>query len=447
LISKKTAGELITKKLITGLLIAAITTSSLFAAEDEFTSHPEAEFEKKSRVEIDAYERDVAAKLKTLSQREICDLALVPPVLNTNPLPEFDYDRLDYGMTIGIARTPKGRIWSCWVAGEDGPGGFFVLNRSEPDGETFSKPMLVINMHKKGLPGRSTLVGNLWTDPSGKLWLFFNQTVGHFDGRDGVWVTTCENPDATKPQWSKPRRICHGFVLNKPTILKNGEWIVSVEFIKRGPFHELKKYNGVNLLVSKDQGKTWNWRSVASFPNSLWVEPMIVELKDGRLWLLARTKEVVMQRFSSDGGRTWTEPSLPTFKHPRARFFIRRVQSGRILLIKHGKTIDNCGGRSHLTAWLSEDEGKRWLGGLMLDERTQISYPDGFQAPDGTIHISWDRNRAKDGEILMARFTEDDILAKAFKGPKSKTKMLISRPLAREAAKTLIPVRERSGEP
>ena len=114
----------------------------------EFTEHPEANFEKKTAAEIEAYERDVAAKLKTLSQRKVCDLALVPPILNTNPLPRYDYDRLNYGMTIGIARTPKGRIWSCWVAGEDGPGAFFVLNRSEPNGETFSKPMLVINMHK-----------------------------------------------------------------------------------------------------------------------------------------------------------------------------------------------------------------------------------------------------------------------------------------------------------
>ena len=67
----------------------------------------------------------------------------------------------------------------------------------------------------------------------------------------------------------------------------------------------------------------------------------------------------------------------------------------------------------------------------MLDERKGISYPDGFQAPDGTIYISYDRNRATDGEILLARFTEQDILARELKSPKSKLKMLISRPLAR----------------
>ena len=61
----------------------------------------------------------------------------------------------------------------------------------------------------------------------------------------------------------------------------------------------------------------------------------------------------------------------------------------------------------------------------MLDERNGISYPDGFQAPDGTIYISYDRNRATDGEILLARFTEEDVLAGRLVGPKSKLKMLI----------------------
>jgi hypothetical protein len=116
-------------------------------------------------------------------------------------------------------------------------------------------------------------------------------------------------------------------------------------------------------------------------------------------------------------------------KHPVARFHLRRLSSGRILFVKHGATMDAHEGRSKLTAWLSEDDGATWRGGLMLDERTGISYPDGFQAPDGFLYISYDRNRSTDGEILFAKFTEDDILAGKLVNPGSRLKNLISRPM------------------
>ncbi|MCA9067301.1 MAG: sulfatase-like hydrolase/transferase [Planctomycetaceae bacterium] len=369
---------------------------------------------------------------------KIADYALVPPKLNTSPLPEYDYDKLDYGMTIGIERTPSGRIWACWVAGGDSPKAFFVLATSDDEGETWSKPRLVVDAHDKMLPAeRSVLVGNLWTDPSGRLWLIFDQSMDMFDGRAGVWVSVCENPDAKMPKWSKPRRIWHGVTLNKPTVLSTGEWMLPISLDQRpgfrqfkGCFKELDPLRGANVFVSSDKGTTWERRGCVKFPNPDWHEHMIVERKDGTLWMLARTAKGLMQSFSSDKGKTWSEPTFPSIKHPVARFHIRRLASGRILLVKHGKTIDLHEGRSQLTAWLSDDEGKTWQGGLMLDERKGISYPDGFQAPDGTLFISYDRNRATDGEILMARFTEADILAKKLVGPKSKLKILISRPLA-----------------
>jgi hypothetical protein len=373
----------------------------------------------------------------------IADFALVPPKLNTSPLPQYDYDKLDYGMTIGIERTPGGRLWACWVAGGDSPKAFFVLATSDDDGEIWSKPRLVVDAHDKDLPAeRSVLVGNLWTDPLGRLWLIFDQSMDMFDGRAGVWVAVCENPDAEEPSWSKPRRIWHGVALNKPTVLSTGEWMLPISLDQRegfrqfkGCFRELDPLRGANVFVSTDNGETWQRRGCVRFPSPDWHEHMIVERKDDTLWMLARTAKGIMQSTSADGGKTWSEPSFPAIKHPVARFHIRRLASGRILLIKHGKTIDAHEGRSMLTAWLSEDEGKTWQGGLMLDERNGISYPDGVQAPDGTIYISYDRNRATDGEILLARFTEEDILAQKLVGAKSKFRMLISRPLAGDAAK------------
>lgn len=396
---------------------------------------PEAPFAAMTTEQVRAFEIEVLEK--------VADLALIPPEINTSPLPEYDYDRLDYGMTIGIARAPEGRLWAAWVAGGDSPDAFFVVNSSDDDGETWSKPRLVIDAQSKNLPRpRSILVGNLWTDPLGRLWLIFDQSMDMFDGRAGVWATVCENPDADEPVWSAPRRIWHGVTLNKPTVLSTGEWILPISLDERGGLHlfegcftELDPLRGANVFVSGDEGSTWQRRGTARFPHPDWHEHMIVERKDGSLWMLARTAKGIMETTSSDGGRSWEEPVPSAIVHPVARFHVRRLASGRILLIKHGATIETHEGRSQLTAWLSDDEGATWKGGLMLDERKGISYPDGFQADDGTIYISYDRNRATDGEILMARFTEEDILAKELKGPKSKLKMLISRPLAREVAK------------
>ncbi|MCA9177500.1 MAG: exo-alpha-sialidase, partial [Planctomycetales bacterium] len=383
----------------------------------------------------------------------IAEHALVAPIPNTSPLPQYGYDRLDYGMTIGIERTPRGRLWACWVAGGDSPKAFFVLASSDDDGETWSPPRMVLDSHDALLPReRSILVGNLWTDPAGRLWLFFDQSMDMFDGRAGVWATVCDNPDGDEPAWSSPQRIWHGVTLNKPTVLSSGEWMLPISLDQRGgfgPFRgcfaELDPLRGANVFVSRDQGKSWQRRGAAVFPQPDWHEHMIVERTDKSLWMLARTRLGIMESTSGDGGRSWSEPTVSAIKHPVARFHIRRLQSGRLLLVKHGDRPEAHEGRVQLSAWLSADDGQTWQGGLVLDERKGISYPDGFQAPDGTIYISYDRNRSSDGEILLARFTEQDILARRVTGPpgltrvardggptgpKSKLKMLISRPLA-----------------
>jgi len=86
---------------------------------------------------------------------------------------------------------------------------------------------------------------------------------------------------------------------------------------------------------------TWTRRGHLLFPYATWDEHMTVERKDGSLWMLARTTAGLMQSTSTDGGRTWATPSLPPqINHPVSRFHIRRLASGRILLIKHGETID-----------------------------------------------------------------------------------------------------------
>lgn len=375
--------------------------------------------------------------LEPLSQ-EILDLPLKPAEIMTNPGPKYSDEQRNYAMVIGMDRTPKGRIWAAWVGGGDSPLAYFIAAHSDDDGKTWSKPKLVIDVPAapNGLEV-SVLVGNFWTDPAGKLWLFYDQSLAMFDGRAGLWAITCDNPDADEPVWSAPRRIWHGMTLNKPTVLKNGEWLlpislwtrdrIGVKQLREKGYAELDEVRMANVFVSTDKGETWTRRGGAMVPETDFDEHMIVELKDGRLWMLARTKYGMAETFSTDQGRTWSDPAPSTIQNVSSRFFIRRLASGNLVLVKNGPLNERLKGRSHMTAYLSEDDGKTWIGGLIIDERNGVSYPDGFQAPDGVIHILHDRERAKEREILMARFTEADIRAGSLVTPGSQVKMLVSK--------------------
>jgi predicted neuraminidase len=378
----------------------------------------------------------VAAEPPARVPPTVLALGLEPVPPNTRPGPAYSAAALDYAMILGIERTPKGRLWAAWIAGGDSDKGMALAASSDDGGATWGEPRLVIDPSDAptGL-ARRALVGNLWTDPGGRLWLFYDQSMGYFDGRAGVWAVTCDNPDAAEPVWSAPRRIWHGATLNKPTVLAGGEWLLPVSLWQRDKirppgihdgFPELDAFRMANVFVSTDRGRTWERRGGVTFPRPNFDEHSIVELKDGRLWMLARTLDGIHESFSTDRGKTWSEPK-PAIPHINARFFLRRLASGRLLLVKHGR-IDQCTPkRSHLTAFLSADDGKTWQGGLLLDGRTGVSYPDGFQAPDGTITVAYDHNRAADREILFARFTEDDVLAGAFRSPRAGTRALIHK--------------------
>ena len=86
-------------------------------------------------------------------------------------------------------------------------------------------------------------------------------------------------------------------------------------------------------------------------------------------------------------------------------------------------------GRSHITALLSEDDGKTWPYYLLLDERNDISYPDACEAEDGYIYVTYDHDRVHSREILMARITEEDILAGKLISGGEKLKILVNKAL------------------
>ena len=384
-------------------------------------------------------------KTRVYTKEELVRLGCEKPIINTSPQPKYCMANQDYGMTIGVAVTHGGRIFVCWVGGGDSDKAFFLVSRSDDKGESFTEPFLVIDPHSPELPcTRSTIVGNLWVDPDNRLWLFFNQSLAWFDGTNSNWFIRCDNPDAEELVWTEPQYISWGCSLNKPLILSSGEWLLPVSLWKREYINmqlynmqlpadigeELDDMRMANIFSSKDKGNTWVRKGGVVIPDTDFDEHMFVEKEDKSIWLLARTRTLGLQQsFSYDGGATWTTPQKAPMQSVCSRFNFRRLKSGNLLLIKHGKELETAAnGREWLTAFLSEDDGNTWSKGFVLDERSGISYPDSDQDKDGNIYITYDRNRDLDGEIIMARLTEDDIISGRICTENSFIKRVVRKP-------------------
>ncbi len=330
----------------------------------------------------------------------------------------------------GIEISPCGKLWATWYAGgvTEGPENYVVLASCADGDVTWSEKWVV------DPPGNVRAYDpTLWMDPLGRLWWFWAQCYSRenlniSDGRNGVWAVIADDPE--DPVWSEPFRLANGVMMNKPTVLSTGDWAF--------PTAVWKDHGGApcptwlldeklsNITVSSDQGKTFSRRGGADVPCRHFDEHMIVERRDGSLWMLVRTYYGIGQSFSWDGGITWTPGSDTLLGGPGSRFFIRRLHSGRLLLINHVVDVTCPHLRKNLTAYVSEDDGKTWLGGLVLDEREAVSYPDGAQGEDGTLWIIYDRNRYEGGEILLAVFREEDVLAGACVSPKTRLRMMVS---------------------
>lgn len=304
-----------------------------------------------------------------------------------------------------IAVSPGGRLWVTWYAGIT-PGedhnNYAVLSTSSDQGATWQE-MLVADPDAGG-PVRA-FDPELWMAPDAKLRWVWAQAIEHSGSVAGVWMLEISNPDSGDPQWTAPRRITDGIMMCKPIVLSTGEWVLPVSTWRETD-------HSARMVVSTDQGKTWSVRGACHVPvaDRNYDEHMFVERKDGSLWLLVRTKYGIGESVSTDRGRTWSELTPSSIPHPAARFFITRLNSGNLLLAKHGSMNERTG-RSHLTAFVSKDDGKNWGDGLLLDDRLGVSYPDGQQTPDGLIRIIYDYNRTRERHILMATFREEDAAA------------------------------------
>ena len=340
----------------------------------------------------------------------------------------------------GIERLDSGRLFATWYGGElngEGPGNYVILATSADNGLSWKEIQVVAPTSGD----ERAYDPALWLDPDGKLWWSWNQCVTTgiwdvFDGRSGVWVAVCDDPDTDSPVWSTPRRIAEGVMMKKPTVLSDGSWAFPTALWGVFPEKLSPEYASIarsNFSVTRDKGKTFELVVGPDVPDRCFDEHILLEQRDGVWRAFVRTHYGIGQAFSDDRGRTWRDVGDSGLGGPNSRFAVRRLKSGNLLLVNHqfpvtlpGEKRSVWGCREKLTAWLSRDDGASWQGRLVLDERPGVSYPDFVEGGDGFLYCIYDRDRCGRGEILLARFTEQDVQAGEFITPGGFQRGLVS---------------------
>lgn len=229
----------------------------------------------------------------------------------------------------------------------------------------------------------------------------------------------------------------HGTVRMPMPLRSRKRWVVPCQYRQKDGKHDLV------VFYSDDDGKTWKrivlgtipeHEAIAPHQGVRWqnhgIEPSIVELSDGRLWIIIRTsQDNHYQAFSDDGGETWTKPEPSRFYGTITMPTFFRLNDGRIILFwcnttplpeldhdkqpeltkweRQGLGEDLFTNRDAFHAAISADEGKTWTGfrEVLLNERRNdadfrtsggnsycldksVHQSQAFELPEGKVLVS-----------------------------------------------------------
>ncbi|WP_171062904.1 sialidase family protein [Larkinella sp. C7] len=236
------------------------------------------------------------------------------------------------------------------------------------------------------LPGQAYYANRVLGDPQGVLHGIFHLwgtgTNGYRGRHLDVWYG--RTTGAGKP-WSQPQKIYDGYVGSIRSFIRLSTGRLLVSFAKAVPERQEKPgagqvdygWNDIISLHSDDNGQTWkpSTNSVRVEINNAMpvryggIEPAVVELTDGRLWMLVRTnKGHLYESFSGDQGQTWQAARPTRFISSDSPAELLRLSDRRlVLLLNSNQRWDNprsyaAGGREMLHAAISRDDGQTWQG-------------------------------------------------------------------------------------
>jgi len=228
----------------------------------------------------------------------------------------------------------------------------------------------------------------------------------------------------SRTRWDTPKPIWtgHGDDLLSGIQLRSGRLLLPFAFAtarsweNRGggflDFTYIGNY-GVKVVYSDDDGETWKTSEeelVAETPDLFTYganEPVVLQLKDGRVWMLIRTQRGRFYESFSDDGSQWSTPQPSTLISSDAPASLLRLKDGSILLFSNAclRYPYGYGGRYVLHAAISADEGKTWRGYREVARDPTRNEPESLRGDYGVGYTF--PTLTTDGQVLFSNWVEE----------------------------------------
>lgn len=232
----------------------------------------------------------------------------------------------------------------------------------------------------------------LYQIPKGELILFYK--IGPKPSEWWGMMKTSKDGGIT---WSKATKMPNGYigpVKNKPTLLTNGNLFAASS--KEGDGWK------IHFEVTNDQGKTWRTIGPIEGAKLDAIQPSILQHKDGRLQILARSRNrALVESWSANNGETWSPLAKTNLPNNNSGTDAVTMKNGKhVLVYNHVLPPGDLakGPRTPLNVSVSKD-GMNWSAALILEDSpiSQYSYPAVMQTSDGMLHFiyTWRREKIK----------------------------------------------------
>ncbi len=287
-----------------------------------------------------------------------------------------------------LATLPNGRFFAAWFGGSYEKHPDVAIWGAERESHGWSAPRLLAKVRDEAHWNPV-----LFTEPSGRLWLFFK--IG---ANPHVWETWVMQSDDNGATWNEPRELIlgdqggRGPVKNRPIVLANGAWLAPASLEQPGRWD-------VFVDHSSDAGQSWISSNLLKIDPAVTgpgvIQPAIWETQPGHVHLLARsTCGHICRADSPDGGRTWSPVRPIRLPNNNSGLDLACMHDGTLVLA-YNPVSGDWAARTPLSLACSSNNGVTWNHLIDLEtEPGEYSYPTIIPTDDAVAVVyTWQRER------------------------------------------------------